>query len=277
MRSPLGLFAVALLAACGRGSAGAPDGGGVQPPPGDDGGLVIIGDDLADQPLQGATDTQLATFKAGDALFDRVFTPADGLGPLYIRQACSSCHDAAGKGPGLVQKMAIVGEDGVECPRDGQTSGALMVRGPWVLRRYYRGAQDVTDAGGWFDTGDISTIDALGYMRITDRTKDVIKSGGEWISSIDIENVAVGCPGVKIAAVIGVAHPKWEERPLLIIEAHAGQAVTRKDVLDYLTPHIAKWWTPDDVIFAAIPLTATGKIDKKVLRDAYRDHLMGAG
>ncbi len=174
-------------------------------------------------------------------------------------------------------ELKIVGEDGVECPRDGQTSGALMVRGPWVLRRYYRGAADVTEADGWFDTGDISTIDALGYMRITDRTKDVIKSGGEWISSIDIENVAVGCPGVKIAAVIGVAHPKWEERPLLVIEPHAGVTVTREAVLDYLKPHIAKWWTPDDVIFAAVPLTATGKIDKKVLRDAYRDHLMGAG
>ena len=174
-------------------------------------------------------------------------------------------------------ELKIVGEDGVECPRDGQTSGALMVRGPWVLRRYYRGAADVTDAEGWFDTGDISTIDALGYMRITDRTKDVIKSGGEWISSIDIENVAVGCPGVKIAAVIGVAHPKWEERPLLVIEAHAGATVTKDAVLAYLAPHIAKWWTPDDVLFATVPLTATGKIDKKVLRDAYRDHLMGAG
>ena len=166
-------------------------------------------------------------------------------------------------------ELKIVGEDGADCPRDGAASGALMVRGPWVLRRYYRGAADVTDAEGWFNTGDIATLDALGYMRITDRTKDVIKSGGEWISSIDIENIAVGCPGVKIAAVIGVAHPKWDERPVLVIELHDGATTTRDAVLDYLKPHIAKWWTPDDVIFAPVPLTATGKIDKKVLRERF--------
>ncbi len=111
-------------------------------------------------------------------------------------------------------------------------------------------------------------------MRITDRTKDVIKSGGEWISSIDLENIAVACPGVRIAAVVGALHPKWEERPILIIEPHTGRSLTRDEVLDFLKPRIAKWWTPDDVIFAPIPLTATGKIDKKVLRDVYRDHLI---
>jgi acyl-CoA synthetase (AMP-forming)/AMP-acid ligase II len=173
-------------------------------------------------------------------------------------------------------ELKIVGEDGVEAPRDGQTSGALMVRGPWVLRRYYRGAADVVDADGWFDTGDIATIDENGFMRITDRSKDVIKSGGEWISSIDLENVAVGCPGVRIAAVVGVPHPKWEERPILVIEVHEGKDVTREAVLEFLAPHIAKFWMPDDVVFAAVPLTATGKIDKKVLRDAYRDHLQGS-
>ncbi|OYW97937.1 MAG: long-chain fatty acid--CoA ligase, partial [Caulobacter vibrioides] len=113
------------------------------------------------------------------------------------------------------------------------------------------------------------------FMRITDRQKDVIKSGGEWISSIDLENVAVGCPGVKIAAVIGVPHPKWEERPLLVIETHEGAQLTKAAVLDYLAPRIVKWWTPDDVVFAAVPLTATGKIDKKVLRQAWKDHLSG--
>ena len=173
-------------------------------------------------------------------------------------------------------ELKIVTDDGSEAPRDGETSGALMVRGPWVLQRYYRGAADVVDADGWFDTGDIANIDACGYMRITDRAKDVIKSGGEWISSIDLENIAVGCPGVKIAAVVGVPHPKWEERPLLVIEAHDGHAVTREAVLDFLSTRIVKWWMPDDVVFASIPLTATGKIDKKVLRDLYRAHLMAA-
>jgi acyl-CoA synthetase (AMP-forming)/AMP-acid ligase II len=142
------------------------------------------------------------------------------------------------------------------------------------VQRYYRKDEDAAAGDGWFDTGDIATLDPDGFMRITDRAKDVIKSGGEWISSIDLENVAVACPGVKVAAVVGVPHPKWEERPLLVIEAHEGHAVTREEVLAYLTPRIVKWWLPDDVIFAAVPLTATGKIDKKVLRDAYHDRLM---
>lgn len=164
-------------------------------------------------------------------------------------------------------------EDGTEAPHDGETSGALLVRGPWVVRRYFRKDEDVAREDGWFDTGDIATLDAHGFMRITDRQKDVIKSGGEWISSIDLENVAVGCPGVKIAAVVGVPHPKWEERPLLVIEAHEGTEISKADVLDYLAPRIVKWWTPDDVVFAAVPLTATGKIDKKVLREAWKAHL----
>ena len=166
-------------------------------------------------------------------------------------------------------------EDGTEAPRDGETSGALLVRGPWVVRRYFRKDEDAARADGWFDTGDIATLDAHGFMRITDRQKDVIKSGGEWISSIDLENVAVGCPGVRIAAVVGVPHPKWEERPLLVIEAHEGSVISKADVLDYLAPRIVKWWTPDDVVFAVVPLTATGKIDKKVLREAWKAHLIG--
>ena len=170
-------------------------------------------------------------------------------------------------------EMKVVDEDGQDAPMDGQTSGALMVRGPWTLQRYFRQEADVVDADGWFDTGDIATLDAFGFMRITDRKKDVIKSGGEWISSIDLENVAAGHPGVKIAAVIGVAHPKWEERPLLILELYEGSSLSREAVLAYLTERVVKWWLPDDVIFAAVPLTATGKIDKKVLRSAYRGHL----
>jgi fatty-acyl-CoA synthase len=169
--------------------------------------------------------------------------------------------------------LKTVGEDGQEAPRDGETSGALMVRGPWTVRRYYRQETDVVDAEGWFDTGDIATLDSDGFMRITDRQKDVIKSGGEWISSIDLENAAAGCPGVKIAAVVGVRHPKWEERPVLVVEAHDGHGVDRDAVLEYLKPRIAKWWLPDDVIFAPVPLTATGKIDKKALRARYQDHL----
>ena len=149
-----------------------------------------------------------------------------------------------------------------------------MVRGPWTIQRYFRKEQDAADADGWFDTGDIATLDADGFMRITDRAKDVIKTGGEWISSIDLENIAVACPGVKIAAVFGVPHPKWEERPLLVIEVHDGHIVTKEEVLAFLEPRIVKWWTPDDVIFDAVPLTATGKIDKKVLREAYKDRLL---
>jgi fatty-acyl-CoA synthase len=173
-------------------------------------------------------------------------------------------------------ELRTVDEDGCDTPRDGETSGALMVRGPWTIRRYYRQEQDAIDAEGWFDTGDIATLDEDGFMRITDRKKDVIKSGGEWISSIDLENIAVACPGVKVAAVIGVPHPKWEERPLLVIEAHAGETLDRRAVEDYLRPRVAKWWMPDDVIFDVVPLTATGKIDKKVLRARFQDHLQAA-
>jgi fatty-acyl-CoA synthase len=172
-------------------------------------------------------------------------------------------------------ELKVVDETGAPAPHDGESSGALMVRGPWAIRRYYRQEADAAGADGWFDTGDIATLDAYGFMRITDRKKDVIKSGGEWISSIDLENIAVACPGVKIAAVIGVAHPKWEERPVLVIEAHEGAVITEAEVLAYLQPRIAKWWTPDAVVFAPVPLTATGKIDKKVLRERYRTLLTG--
>jgi acyl-CoA synthetase (AMP-forming)/AMP-acid ligase II len=170
-------------------------------------------------------------------------------------------------------ELRIVDEDGNDLPHDGESSGALLVRGPWTVQRYFLAEQDAADADGWFDTGDIATIDPFGFMRITDRKKDVIKSGGEWISSIDLENIAVACPGVRIAAVVGVYHPKWEERPLLAIEPHEGETVTEEAVLAFLESRIVKWWMPDAVIITPVPLTATGKIDKKVLRDRYRDHL----
>lgn len=171
-------------------------------------------------------------------------------------------------------ELKIVDEEGSELPRDGVTPGKLLVRGPWTVERYFRSEKSALDADGWFDTGDIATLDGDGFMRITDRSKDVIKSGGEWVSSIDIENVAVACPGVKIAAVVGVFHPKWEERPLLVIEPHEDAEVCVKRVLAHLEPHIVRWWMPDAVVIDRVPLTATGKIDKKVLRERYRDYLV---
>lgn len=168
--------------------------------------------------------------------------------------------------------LKIVMESGQTAPSDGETPGALMVRGPWVIRRYFGADGDAVDAEGWFDTGDVATLDPNGFMRITDRSKDLIKSGGEWISSIDLENIVAGAPGVKIAAVVGLAHPKWEERPLLIVEAHGHATLTVAELIDYLRPRVAKWWIPDDVVMAPVPLTATGKIDKKRLRALYAGH-----
>ena len=170
-------------------------------------------------------------------------------------------------------EIEIVDEQGRPLPHDGATSGALLVRGPWVVERYFRAEQSACGVDGWFDTGDIATIDPQGFMRITDRRKDVIKSGGEWISSIDLENAAAGCPGVKIAAVAGVYHPKWEERPIMLIETHEGAQVREADVAAWLSSRVAKWWMPDRIVFARVPMTATGKIDKKVIRELYRDVL----
>jgi fatty-acyl-CoA synthase len=179
--------------------------------------------------------------------------------------------------------MKIVGDDGAELPWDGTTFGNLLVRGPWVIREYFRGeggdplVRD--DLGrGWFPTGDVATIDAEGYMQITDRSKDVIKSGGEWISSIDLENLAIAHPAVANAAVIGVAHPKWDERPLLIVARKPGAQVTKEELLAFYEGKIAKWWTPDDVQFVeAIPLGATGKILKTKLREQFRDYRLPTG
>jgi 3-(methylthio)propionyl---CoA ligase len=166
-------------------------------------------------------------------------------------------------------ELRITDEENRVLPHDGETSGALKVRGPWTIERYYRADGSALDEDGWFDTGDIATIDDYGFMRITDRAKDVIKSGGEWVSSIDIENIAVGFPGVKVAAVIGVHHPKWEERPVLVLDLYDDADVTEEAMRAHLAPAIAKWWMPDRVYFDAVPLTATGKIDKKTLRARY--------
>jgi fatty-acyl-CoA synthase len=172
-------------------------------------------------------------------------------------------------------EMKITDDDGRELPRDGATFGRLKVRGPSVARAYFKEAEGVLDDDGYFDTGDVGTLDRHGYLGITDRSKDVIKSGGEWISSIELENLAVGHPQVAEAAVIGVRHPKWDERPLLVIVRKAGQEVGRDELLAYLDGKVAKWWMPDDVVFVAeIPHTATGKIQKTVLREQFKNYVL---
>jgi fatty-acyl-CoA synthase len=175
--------------------------------------------------------------------------------------------------PPFTVEMKITDDSGKELPWDGKTFGRLKVAGPAVAKAYFRVDTDILDDEGFFDTGDVATIDPHGYMRITDRSKDVIKSGGEWISSIDLENLAVGHPAIAEAAVIGVHHPKWDERPLLIVQLKAGQKVTREEILKYMDGKIAKWWMPDDVVFVeGIPHTATGKILKTALRDQFKTY-----
>ena len=172
-------------------------------------------------------------------------------------------------------EMRIVDDDGRALPWDGVAYGALQVRGPWICSDYFKldGAGQAHTADGWFDTGDVATIDPQGYLAITDRTKDVIKSGGEWISSIEVENTAMGHPAVAEAAVIGVPHPKWTERPLLIVIKAEGQDATKEEILAWFDGKIAKWWLPDDVVFVdEIPHTATGKIKKIELRKQFSDY-----
>ena len=171
-------------------------------------------------------------------------------------------------------EMKVTDDDDNELAWNGKTFGRLKVRGPAVARAYYGGAgKELFDEAGWFDTGDVAHIDPLGYMQITDRAKDVIKSGGEWISSIDLENLAVGHPDVAEAAVIGVPHSRWDERPLLIVVRKPGREVSREDLLGFMNGKVAKWWMPDDVAFVAeIPHTATGKIMKSTLRAQFKDY-----
>jgi fatty-acyl-CoA synthase len=170
--------------------------------------------------------------------------------------------------------MKIVGDDGRELPWDGVAFGDLHVRGPWVIDRYFRGdASPLVD--GWFPTGDVATIDKDSFLNITDRSKDVIKSGGEWISSIDVENIAIAHPAVAEAACIACAHPKWTERPLLVIVKRPDADVTRDELLAFYEGKIAKWWIPDDVVFVdELPHTATGKLQKLKLRERFRDHVL---
>jgi fatty-acyl-CoA synthase len=169
--------------------------------------------------------------------------------------------------------MKIVDDADRDLPRDGKTFGRLKVRGPSVARAYFKEPASIVDDEGFFDTGDVATLDPHGYMQVTDRSKDVIKSGGEWISSIDLENLAVGHPKVAEAAVIGVRHPKWDERPLLIVVLKEGQSASKAELLAYLEGKVAKWWMPDDVAFVeGIPHTATGKIQKTALRERFKDY-----
>jgi 3-(methylthio)propionyl---CoA ligase len=206
------------------------------------------------------------------------------LSPLGVVNQEKAAHAALGKPerdllavkqgrPPFGIDLEVMGASGEALPHDGKAFGDLVARGHWVVQRYYRDAGGEVLRDGWFPTGDVATIDADGYVQITDRSKDVIKSGGEWISSIEIENLAMGHPAVAEAAVIGVKHPKWDERPLLVVVRREGQEVTAAAMLDYLRPKIAKWWLPDDVVFvAAIPHTATGKISKLELRKQLADY-----
>ena len=169
--------------------------------------------------------------------------------------------------------MKIVDDENKELPWDGKRFGRLKVRGFAVVEHYFKDDSQLLDEHGFFDTGDVATIDPNGFMQITDRSKDVIKSGGEWISSIDIENLAVAHPDVAEAAVIGIAHPKWDERPLLVVVPKEGHSPRAPRVLDFLKPQIAKWWMPDDMqVVKEIPHTATGKINKLKLRETFKDY-----
>ena len=175
--------------------------------------------------------------------------------------------------PAARRHRRLVGADGAPLPRDGRSAGHLLVRGPWIASAYFRDEGSVLDADGFFDTGDVATIDADGYMQITDRSKDVIKSGGEWISSIALENAAIAHPAVAEAAVIGAPHPKWQERPLLIIVRKPAQELTREAMLQFLAGRVAAWWLPDDVAFVEeLPHTATGKLHKLKLRERFKDY-----
>jgi len=172
-------------------------------------------------------------------------------------------------------EMKITDDAGRILPWDGKTFGRLKVKGPAVAKAYFKEPNRILDEAGFFDTGDVATVDRYGYMQITDRSKDVIKSGGEWISSIDLENLAVGHPKVAEAAVIGIRHPKWDERPLLVIVLKEGQSATKEEILHFLDGKIAKWWMPDDVVFVGgIPHTATGKIQKTTLREQFSKYVL---
>jgi len=174
--------------------------------------------------------------------------------------------------------MKVVDPNGQEIPFGSETSGDVLVKGPWIVSEYFKGEGGNPLVDGWFPTGDVARFDADGYMQITDRSKDVIKSGGEWIGSIDLENIAMAHPAVAMAACIAAKHPKWDERPLLVVVKKPGAEVTREQLLGFFEGKIAKWWTPDDVVFVdAIPLGATGKMQKNKLREQFKDYQLPTG
>ena len=170
-------------------------------------------------------------------------------------------------------ELRVVDDEGNVLPRDGTSSGRLQARGPWVVKRYFKGDEEAVDDGQWFDTGDVAVLHPDGTMQITDRAKDVIKSGGEWISSIDLENAAVGCAGVAEAAAIGIPHPKWDERPLLLVVRGKDSDVSEDDIREHLRKHVASWWLPDAIEFVdELPHTATGKLSKRTIRDQFKGY-----
>jgi fatty-acyl-CoA synthase len=172
-------------------------------------------------------------------------------------------------------ELKVVDDAGIELPKDGESQGHLMVRGPWILQKYFKAEKDAVDQDGWFDTGDISVLDGDGYMIIKDRAKDVIKSGGEWISSIDLENAAFGHPDITEACVVGIPHPKWDERPMLFVVTNDGEPIEKESILEFLGSRVAKWWLPDEIIFLKeLPHGATGKLQKFELRDEYNNYYM---
>jgi fatty-acyl-CoA synthase len=174
-------------------------------------------------------------------------------------------------------ELRVLDDDDREQPRDGISSGRLQVRGPWVIKRYFKADEDSVGPDNWFDTGDVAVLHPDGTMQITDRAKDVIKSGGEWISSVDLENAAIGCAGVHEAAAIGVYHPKWDERPILLVVRKPGSVVTPDEITAHLSKHVAKWWLPDEIVFVdELPHTATGKLLKTALRAQFKDYKLAA-
>jgi acyl-CoA synthetase (AMP-forming)/AMP-acid ligase II len=198
----------------------------------------------------------------------RLLAKHDGIAP-------TARHDVQSKAGRAIfgVEIEIFDDDGRPLPHDGKAFGELKARGPWVAAGYFGTDAPAVDAHGWFATGDVATIDGDGYIQITDRAKDVIKSGGEWISSIELENIAVGHPAVQEAAVIGVAHPRWQERPLLLVQLKPGARADRGTLLEWFDGKVATWWKPDDVLVVdSLPHTATGKLQKRALRDRYRDH-----
>ena len=203
------------------------------------------------------------------------YGPKPAFGALPAEAANKLRYKQGRAVPGL--ELRIVDDQGAELPWDGVTFGNLEVRGPWVTRRYMNETEDATNAEGWFPTGDVATIDGHGLLEITDRTKDVVKSGGEWISSIQLENIAVSHPDVAEAAVVGAKHPKWDERPLLIVTAKPGRTIDPASLLALYPGRVAKWWTPDEVVVVEdLPHTATGKLNKLALRQRFRDYKLAS-